>query len=65
MIMCDIGFCVGKIIRGNEHEMALPCLEACNFNLRQVESVVREEKTKVKESFMFNEAMIKGKRKRD
>lgn len=32
--MCDIGFCVAKIIRGNEYD-ATPCMEACNFRLKE------------------------------
>lgn len=62
--MCDIGFCVVKIIR-SDIDQAMPCFEACTFNLRQVANVVKGKETKGKENFMFNESMIKGKRKRD
>jgi len=57
--MCDIGFCLAKIIRGNELDMAMPCLEACSFNLKQVENKVVK---KVKEE-MKMEFTIRGKRK--
>lgn len=58
--MCDIGFCVAKIIRGNEYEGS-PCLEACNFNSKQVETKIIE-KRKIKREVM-SKTIIKGKRK--
>ena len=60
--MCDIGFCVAKIIYP-EGDVALPCFEACKFN--EIDSAIKElETTEIKtEGIMFDGVMIKGKRK--
>lgn len=63
--MCDIGFCVAKIIRGNEQDKT-PCFEACNFNLRNDKIIEELESVKIKtEGIMFDGIMVKDKRKRD
>lgn len=51
--MCDIGFCVAKIV-SSDIDQAMPCIEACSFNLKQVVKTVKKEK------MVFT---VKGKRK--
>ena len=64
--MCDIGFCVAKIIRGNEYD-ATPCMEACNFRMKEetpLDKAINElETVELKTEGIMFDGMIKDKRK--